>query len=438
MNPTPPDPAALLRQLRIEREDKTSGSSAGAGGGRSLRWIGVALLVLVAIAVAAWALLKPAAVEVQAVTVQPVAGGVAKGAGGAGSVLDASGYVVARRAATVSAKITGKVVQVLIDEGLSVKAGEVVARLDDTNTRAAYELALAQRAYVQAGLAQLRVSLANAERDLQRKRDLAAQQMVSRSDLDNALTNVDSLHAQIATQQSNVEVSGRELEVAQRNLDDTVVRAPFDGMITAKSAQQGEIVSPISAGGGFTRTGIGTIVDMHSLEVEVDVNENFIDRVRPTQKVSVRLNAYPDWNIPAQVIAIIPTADRSKGTVKVRIGFDRADPAKALDSRILPEMGVRVSFLDAAPAPGAPGAARAVAAVSVPRQAVLGSGDTGTVFVIHGDTVERRAVRLGGAESDPVQVLSGLSAGEQLALGDLSKLNDGSRVRVVPGASSPS
>jgi RND family efflux transporter MFP subunit len=216
-------------------------------------------------------------------------------------------------------------------------------------------------------------------------------------------------------------VVARGMSVAERNLDDTIVRAPFSGIVTVKAAQPGEMVSPVSAGGGFTRTGIGTIVDMDSLEIQVDVNENFINRVRPDQQATAKLNAYPDWQIPAHVIAVIPTADRSKGTVTVRIALDQKD------ARILPEMGVRVSFLaDASQESGS----KPAAGVTLPGNAVQGSGTTGTVFVAHGDTVERRAVRLGASSSDNITILSGLTAGELVAVGDFTLLKDGVKIRV--------
>jgi multidrug efflux pump subunit AcrA (membrane-fusion protein) len=196
-------------------------------------------------------------------------------------------------------------------------------------------------------------------------------------------------------------------------------------VVTVKAAQPGEIVSPISAGGGFTRTGIGTIVDMDSLEIQVDVNENFINRVQPAQRVSAKLNAYPDWQIPAHVIAVIPTADRSKGTVSVRIALDQKD------ERILPEMGIRVGFLDAAPENGS---AKPVG-VSLPGNAVQASGTTGVIFVVHDSTVERRAVRLGASGSDSVNVLSGLAPGERVAVGDFTRLKDGAKVRIEQGTS---
>ena len=221
-----------------------------------------------------------------------------------------------------------------------------------------------------------------------------------------------------------VEVAEARLALAERNLDDTVVRAPFAGIVTVKAAQEGEMVSPVSAGGGFTRTGIGTIVDMASLEVEVDVSENFINRVAAQQPATVTLNAYPDWSIPARVIAIIPTADRAKATVKVRVGFDVGDP------RILPEMGARVAFLDSKDASGSAATSAVAQSVLVPRESVQVDGDTGVVFVVADGGVERRTVRLGMQSAAGQVVLAGLTAGTRLARGDLSSLADGSRVRV--------
>jgi RND family efflux transporter MFP subunit len=280
----------------------------------------------------------------------------------------------------------------------------------------------AQLDYAKASLTETEVNLANAQRDYDRQKSLLQAHYVSQAAVDNSQTTMDALRAQLATQRSNVEVVARAMNSAERNLDDTIVRAPFSGIVTVKAAQPGEMVSPVSAGGGFTRTGIGTIVDMDSLEIQVDVNENFINRVRPAQQVTAKLNAYPDWQIPAHVIAVIPTADRSKGTVTVRIALDQKD------ARILPEMGVRVSFLADTSQP--PAGQTAAPGVILPANAVQGSGTTGTIFVVHDDTVERRAVRLGGTSGDGVVVLSGLTAADHVAVGDFAQLKDGARIRV--------
>ncbi len=409
--------SALLNQLRIDR----SGDSEPAG--RSRVWLLVGAIALFAALGIGWAWTRPAGIAVHVAVAQPIAAGTPAIAG---SILDASGYVVARRQATVSSKITDKMVELDIEEGDHVKAGQIIAKLDDTNIRAALDQASAQLEYAKAGLAETEVNLGNAEREFERQSSLVAQHFVSQSALDTARTARDALRAQLETRKSNIQVSERNVNFAQRNLDDTIVRAPFAGVVTVKAAQPGEIVSPISAGGGFTRTGIGTIVDMDSLEIQVDVNENFINRVTPAQRVNAKLNAYPDWQIPAHVIAVIPTADRAKGTVTVRIALDQKDP------RILPEMGVRVAFLDEA---AGKAETPAVAGVSLPADAVQANGATGIVYVLHDERVERRAVRLGAATKAGASVLSGLAAGERVAAGDLAALTDGARVRVLQGGS---
>jgi RND family efflux transporter MFP subunit len=406
------DKSALLQQLRIDR------SSEPVATGRGRIWILLVAVTLLAAAGAAWAVLRPRGVPIHVVTAQTIAGDP----NGAASILDASGYVVARRAATVASKITARMVALDIEEGDHVKTNQIIAKLDDTNIRASLEQARAQLSFAQAGLQETQVNLTNAQRDYDRQKSLFAGHFVSQAAVDNSQTTLDALRAQLATQRRNVLVSERGVDVAQRNLDDTTVRAPFDGVVTVKAAQPGEIVSPISAGGGFTRTGIGTIVDMDSLEIQVDVNENFINRVQPEQKVTAKLNAYPDWQIPAHVIAVIPTADRSKGTVLVRIGLDQKD------ARILPEMGVRVAFLADAPKD----IAGTVGGVSVPSAAVQSTSATGVVYVLRKDTLERRAVRLGASSNDKVTVISGLTAGERVALGDFAELRDGVRFRVEP------
>ncbi|MBI2383600.1 MAG: efflux RND transporter periplasmic adaptor subunit [Gammaproteobacteria bacterium] len=400
------DKSALLGQLKIDRDATPKNSRAGL-------WLAL-LACAAAVAAGAWWLRPAPAVPVRAATAQPMVA-----AAGGGSVLDASGYVVARRQATVSSKVTGKVVELLIEEGQQVKVGQVLARIDDSNARAQLALAQSQLAAARTALAEVRVQLAEAERQLKRTQELAQQKLVSQAALDAAQANVDGLRARLDSTQSNVDVAERSAEVQQRLVEDTVVRAPFAGVITVKNAQMGEMISPLSAGGAGTRTGIGTLVDMESLEIEVDVNENFINRVQAGQPVTAALNAYPEWKIPAAVIAVIPTADRSKATVKVRVAIKDKDP------RILPDMGVRVAFLGAETAPAAAGKG-----VLVPAEAVTSRDGKDVVFVLKGETVERRAVALGPAQAGGVQVLAGLSAGEQVAVGELARLADGARVAI--------
>jgi RND family efflux transporter MFP subunit len=330
---------------------------------------------------------------------------------------------VARRQAAVASKITGKMVELNIEEGDRVKAGQIIAKLDDTNIRAALNAAMAQQDYAKAGLAETRVNLTNADRDYTRQKSLLTGHFVSQAAVDNSQTSLDALRAQLLTQQVNVQVAERNVQVAQRNLDDTIVRSPFDGVVIAKSAQVGEIVSPLSAGGGFTRTGIGTIVDMDSLEVEVDVNEAYIGRVQPNQAVQSTLNAYPDWKIPSHVIAIIPTADRAKATVKVRIGLDLKD------ARIVPDMGVRVSFLEEAK-PATEDRPRP-SGVLVPKEAVRSDNGQDQVFVFSDGKAQRRPVTLGGNVGESRQVRSGVSAGESVILDPPAGLKDGAAITLA-------
>ena len=402
--------ADLLKELRIDRKAPPPEPRSRRG-----LWITLGVVVvLLALAAAAWALLgreKP--IEVR------TAPTVAMGNGGASaSVLDASGYVVARRMATVSAKITGKVREVLIEEGMKVEAGQVMATLDPVDADASRALSQAQVEAARSQVANVQAQLTEAEANARRLASLVQQQLVARSQYDQAVATRDALRAQMQAAQRNVTVANRSLAISDNGVDNTIVRAPFAGVVIAKAAQPGEIVSPLATG-GFTRTGIGTIVDMESLEVEVEVNESFIGRVQPKMPIQATLNAYPDWQIPGEVIAIIPTADRSKATVKVRVALN------SKDARIVPDMGVRVSFLEAAKPPQAeqPKGVRAPGAAVVERdgaQVAFVVGDT--------DTVEQRALKVAGKLGDDVHVTEGLAPGETVVLDPPAELKDGAKV----------
>jgi RND family efflux transporter MFP subunit len=336
-------------------------------------------------------------------------------------VLDATGYVTARRQATVSAKITGKVRDVRIEEGQQVEAGDVLATLDDSEALVEVQLRRAQVAEAQARLAETEAASANADREYKRQQDLAERKLTSVSALDAARTQSETLRARLSSQASGIRVAQEALEAAKVQLDNTVVRAPFAGVVTVKAAQPGEMISPVSAGGGSIRTGIGTIVDMDSLEIQVDVSESYINRVQPGQRVEAVLNAYPEWRIPASVIAIVPTADRSKATVKVRIALGEKD------ARIVPEMGVRVAFLESKEAPA--GAAAAPRGALVPVAAIRQDGDREVVYVLRDGRAERRAVSLGGTLGDSRQVEAGVAAGDTVILDPPAGLQDGDSVR---------
>ena len=410
------DRAALLNQLRIDRSEPPSSGGQG-------KWWATGIAVIIIAASAIWYLTRPTGVLITTAVAQAVAGG-ARGASAGPSLLDASGYIVARRRATVSSKVTGKVVKVMLEEGQRVEAGQVIALLDDSNWRAALSQSKAQLQQAEANVDSSQTAFDDAKPIFERAEKQKAAAVISAQSFDESHAQYNVARNNLLISQRGLEAARAGVEVAQRSLEDTVIRAPFAGIVTEKAAQPGEMVSPISAGGGFTRTGIGTIVDMDSLEVEVDVSENFINRVRPEQPVNIKLNAYPDWDIPGSVIAMIPTADRAKATVKVRIAIKQKDP------RIIPEMGARVAFLSDNE-PAAVGAEKSpVPGVVIPADSVTTSGTASIVFVVHGSTVERRAVRLGGKTSTGQIISAGLEPGNIVALGDLSKLSDGTRVRI--------
>jgi len=391
-----------LDELRIDRSGK---AKRGAG-----LWLLVGLLVVAAAALAVWLWSRERPPVVQTAVVQEISGG-------GRAVLNASGYVTARRKATVSSKVTGKVVEVNIEEGMTVQEGQVLARLDDTLARASLALAEAQRESAQRALRETEVRLHEANLQLKRTRSLAAEGVARQADLDTAQAEVDALEARLAQGREEVAVADRLVALRRRELEDTVIHAPFAGVVVSKDAQPGEMISPVSAGGGFTRTGIGTIVDMRSLEIEVDVNESYIARVRPGQRVEAILDAYPDWHIPAHVITTIPTADRQKATVKVRIAFNR------WDARILPDMGVKVSFLGEL-------TAETRKRLAIPRSAVRQEEGRAVVYVLRGDRLERRAVTVGASSGDTVEVAAGLAAGEQVVTETTAELKDGATAKV--------
>ena len=401
--------AELLKELRIERNAPSPPPSRGKG------WA-LALLAL-AILVAAAGMLggRERAVEVRTAPAVAI-GNTAASA----SVLDASGYVVARRMATVSAKVTGRVLEVRIEEGARVEEGQVMARLDPVDADAQFALASAQLAAANSQIASVRVQVEQTEADATRLKALVDRGLVSHSQYEAAVAQRDTYRAQYVTAQRNAKVAADALEIAKNGVDNTIVRAPFSGVVIAKAAQPGEIVSPLATG-GFTRTGIGTIVDMDSLEVEVDVGESYIGRVRPSMPAQVVLNAYPDWKIPAHVIAIIPAADRGKATVKVRVAFEEKD------ARIVPDMGVRVSFLESESS----AEAEAPRGVRVPQAAIVSRDGGSRVFVLEGERVALRAIETGIALGDGRQVLSGLAAGQVVVLDPPAELKDGDAVQVA-------
>jgi len=401
----------LLQELRIERGQREQYTESNPRRTGLIVGIIVAVLILGGAAAAGYYFLlrKPAFEIEQATAVAPSADP------GATAVLQATGYVTARINATVSAQITGTLTQVLIEEGEHVTKGQVLARLDDTQYKAGLLQAQALLASAQAALAQYHANLEQSKRDLMRDKDLVDRHLVSVQTVEHDNTQVQMLTAQVITQEKQIDVAAANVKSAQVYIDYTTVRAPFSGVITAKAAQVGEIVSPMATG-GFTRTGVGTIVDMDSLEIEVDVNEAYINRVQANQPATATLDAYPDWEIPAHVIAIIPTADRSKATVKVRVGFDKKDP------RILPDMGVRVSFQSKQSAGEPP-----PKGVLIPASSIVQKDGKNVVFIVDGERVHSQQVSPGQAFGD-LKLVQEVSPGAHLVRTPPADMSDGARV----------
>jgi len=375
-------------------------------------WILAAVVALIVIAGVAFAITRGGGKAVKVAPAHAVASQTR------GAVLNASGYVTARRQATVSSKVTGKVIELYIEEGLHVKAGQELARLDAAIVSRGLAVAQAEATAARSALEETRVRIRESQIDYDRAAHLAQSEVGSRADLDRARAQLDANRARLGAQNDQYASAQRQVELQRQNVEDTIIRAPFDGVVVSKDAQPGEMISPVSAGGGFTRTGICTIVDMSSLEIEVDVNEAYINRVHPNQQVEATLDAYPDWKIPAHVITAVPTADRQKATVKVRIAFDQKDP------RILPDMGVKVSFITNEPI------AASTTIVEVPKTAVRREGDQDIVFVVKDDKAERRAVKVLGAEGDKARLGSGVAENESVIIEGPPELKDGERVKV--------
>jgi RND family efflux transporter MFP subunit len=398
-----------LGALRISDSHRKSGKT-----GKRLGIAFVCLLLLAAAVAAAYAF------RTQKPVVEVAAAKKAE-AGGRAALLNASGYVTPRQRATIAAKITGRVTGVFFDEGTVVREGQLLATLDDSDVKRALDSAKADRNSSQAAIADFEVQLKNAQIQLRRADQLQKAGVQTQEALDNASMAADSLKAKIALAKQQVAAAEARINEAQQAVDNCVIHAPFAGIVVSKDAQVGEMVSPISAGGGFTRTGIATIVNMLSNEIEVDVNEAYIARVVPDQQVTAILDAYPDWQIPCKVRTVIPTADRQKATVKVRISFLKLDP------RILPDMGVKVTFLGDAPEKKKDGVSPAAL---IPSDALRDDNGKKIVFLLKGDHVERRAVSVGATRGLDAEIIAGLSAGDNVVVKGPADLKDGQAVEI--------
>jgi len=408
------DKTHLIHQLRIDRSDREE-----TGTSHRKWWLPTAIAAAVIAAAAIVLFTRNNAIEVSEATAVAASASAAPTA-----ILQATGYVTAERQATVSSQIQGQLTQVYVQEGEHVRRGQILARLDDSTQRATLEQVNAQLAASEAQLGQIQVQLAQARRDLARDQALIGQHLVSEQALETAQTQAASLAAQELSQKRAVGVARAGQQAARVQEDYTIVRAPFEGVVVDKAAQMGETISPFFGGGGFTQTGIATIVDMSSLEVDVDVNEAYIHRVSAGQPATAVLDAYPDWNIPAHVIAIVPTADKSKATVKVRIAFQKLDP------KILPDMGVRVSFLqETSEQPGSAAQALPAGTVWVPASAVVQRDGRTVVFVVQGEKAHAAPVTAGASQGD-LRAVQGIASGTAVVQSPPARLSDGERVAV--------
>ena len=411
-----------LGSLRISDTKRNAARSS-----RRWLWLILGALALILLVVAASAF-RGRKVEVEVASAR-------KPVSGPAGVLNASGYITPRRRATIAAKITGRVTSVMFDEGTRVTEGQLLATLDDSDARRALDSAKADRDSAQAAIADFEVQLRNAEVELRRTQQLVKEGVQTQQTLDLAVTTADSLRAKINLAKQQVAASEARIREQQQAVDNCTIRAPYAGIVVSKDAQVGEMVSPISAGGGFTRTGIATIVDLHSNEIEVDVSESYIAKVQPNQPVTAILDAYPDWNIPAKVRTVIPTADRQKATVKVRISFTDEGHVRLIDpatqARILPDMGVKVTFLeDEKPKTAADKSTATPAVAVVPQAAIRQDNSSKFVFVVKGDTVERRAVTLGSVRGSDVEILAGIQPDAVVVVKGPESLRDGQSVQV--------
>ena len=406
-----PSASPSLEGLRIPRDEQPQESRL-----RRYLWPSIStVVVVVVLALLALQFLPDSRAEVRVETVRRSSGATVA------SVLDASGYVTARRAATVSSKRTGRIRSVLVEEGMTVEEGQVVAELDDAAEQAQLRLSEAQLASAESSLGETRAELHEARLAYGRLSELHGQGLASEAELDAARATRDRLSARLEANAASVTVAERAVAVQRQALSETIVRAPFAGVVIDKNAQPGEMISPVSAGGGFTRTGICTLVDMESLEIEVDVNEAYLQRVRPGGAVTARLDAYPDWRIPAEVIAIVPAANREKATVRVRVGILERD------ARILPDMGAKVSFIEAGQP--VPQSTQTPSALTVAASAVLGEGDDSWVYIAEDDRAWRRDIVIGWRDGGRVSVVSGLSAGDRVVVDPPAGLSDGAEIQ---------
>jgi HlyD family secretion protein len=417
---TSPSPSADLSKLRINRDAPPPEVR------RALsRNVVIAVLALLLAVGAIFALRGGGAVPVQVVTVAAASGSDGGGSAGAGTSVTANGYVVARTRASVSAKLPGRIAELRVSEGSTVRRGEIIATLENADYEAQAAQAKAAVAMARAELVEARTASEVAAREAERLRDMRQENadLVSEQDLDGVEGRARQAAARLEAADARLKAAEASLRFALANLENTVIRAPFSGTVLRKEAEIGEVVAP-SVGGGLTRGAVVTMADLTTLEVEVDVNEAYIARVKKNGPAWITLDAYPDTSFRGAVRQVVPTADRQRATVQVKVSILDRDP------RIFPEMGARVDFLEDSIASGPEAPAAGPPRFRVPAAAVREVNGESVVWLVRNGRLEPRTVQAGPVSAGFREVRSGLAGGERLLVGGLEQPEAGMRVEV--------
>jgi HlyD family secretion protein len=412
-------PAYDLGKLKLDRDPPPAVRRAF---GRNLILVAVLLVVVAAGALFVRRGSAPQVQTIVATLSQPAGGSVAAGA----VSVTANGYVAARTRASVSAKVPGRLASLTVDEGSTLKKGDIIARLENADYQAAVAEAQASLASARAQVIEARAERDQMRREAARMRNLKATNpgLIAEQDVDAAESRAAQTEARTGSAEARVEAASASLRFAQANLDNTYIRAPFAGTVLRKEAEVGEVVAP-SVGGGLTRGAVVTLADLGTLEVEVDVNEAYIARIRHEQEARITLDAYPDTSFRGTVRQVVPTADRQRATVQVKVSITDHDP------RILPEMGARVDFLEQAregPMEPTAGATR----FRLPASAVREREGKTVVWLIRDGKLEAREVSAGPVSGGFREIRSGLSGGEMVLTGGVDAPTPGMRVKTGP------
>lgn len=402
-------PRPDLGRLRIDRNSSTDAPN------RALRWtVGLALVAATFVAVVFFYFKGSKGPSVRVARVE-VSGGGANSVG-----ITANGYVVARTRASVSSRIAGRLAALGVEEGSVVRRNQILARLDNADYTAAVGQAVADSARAEASLREAQAAGVQLGRDLARARELLGLKLEAARTVEDLESQVAGAEARIGVQRAQIASARASIAYATANLENTYIRAPFDGTVLRKDAEVGEVVAPVAASGGLTRGAVVTMADLQTLEVEVDVNEAYIAQIGSKQPTRIVLDAYPTVTFAGKVRQIVPTADRQRATVQVKVSITDRDP------RILPEMGARVEFLDTASVKS-----DAPTRIFLPADAVRTDGTATIVWVVREGLVKRVVIEAGPVSGKRREVRSGLSGGETIVVGPADGLVDGGKINVV-------